>query len=224
MLMAALKRDDTDVLLPAFLARLDKILSDPTSYPLFDERVAGIVAERASADLVEVHPVAAQRGKQVSMAAHFMEQLPAFPLASMAEVLDIRKNLANPLVRFRGAIIEIERGLTSSSFDQSFAVEVESIYLEKVAPALLEIDEQIGANPYLRELLGAAVDKTGALLAAFLAIGFATKTGMQDVVAAAIEAAFPLTGIAAKGSWSYAEKRRAASRARCSSSTGRTRS
>src|SRR5207248_454277 len=83
--------------------------------------------------------------------------------------------------------------------------------IEKVGPALEDIREQLGTNAYLRELAGTAADQTTPLLLAGLAVGFATTLGVQDLLAAAIEAAFPTAAIAARGSRSYFEGKREAS-------------
>lgn len=212
VITAALGRPDEDILLPAFMDRLDDLLSEGDTYPLFDDLAAGVVRERSSNDLLELSQTSRRRGKQATLAANLMEQLPAFPMASIAEVLQIRDELRKPLVRFRAAIIEMERRINAASYEPNFAAEVEELYLETVAPALNEIDEQIATNAYLRELVGAAVDQTTSLLGAGLAVGFATGLGLQPLVAAAIEVAFPAAAITTKGTWSYLQQQREASR------------
>ena len=75
-------------------------------------------------------------------ASALMGRLPTFPLATVDEVLDIRKDLAPSLTRFRGAMVTIAKGFASSAWESDFEDEVHDAWVETVAPAI----EQIGAS------------------------------------------------------------------------------
>jgi hypothetical protein len=141
LIMAALGREDDDIFLPAFVARLDAIVADRSVYPLFDSMVAAVVRERASELLIELNTTTTRRGKKASIAPGLMEAMPSFPNATISEVIDIRSELETPLLRFRGAIVEMERMIASASFEPDFQGEVDDLYAERVAPALVEIND-----------------------------------------------------------------------------------
>jgi hypothetical protein len=124
---------------------------------------------------------AARRGdKQVTGASRFMERMPTFPEASMAEILDIRERLRPPLVRFRAAMIEIERMIDAAAHDQEFEQEIADLYLEKIAPSLRAIDEAMQDDKYLRQLAGALVGDVGAATAGVQA-AWSSSEGKREV-------------------------------------------
>ena len=83
--------------------------------------------------------------------------MPAFPQASISDVLDIRDRLRPPLAQFRAAMVEIERLVDSAAHEEGFRAEVQEVFVEKVAPALQEIEERIKDDRYLRQLTGVVV-------------------------------------------------------------------
>jgi hypothetical protein len=179
------------LLAESFMRRLQDLLADPLAYPLFDEMVGEVVRSHVAEGLFEVGGVSRRRGKRVSAATQFMEGLPSFPAASVAEILDIREELRKPLTNFRAAVAEMERLIQSAAYDADFAQEVDDLYIEKVAPALQEIAELVQDNGYLRQFMIAAVGDAKAMLTAVLTMGVAALVGIPDLAAAALAAGVP---------------------------------
>jgi hypothetical protein len=144
------------------------------------------------------------RGQQVAAAADFMGRLPAFPAASVAEILDIRNEIRDPLVRFRAGMVEVTQGLAVAAYETSFSGDVEQIYVAKVAPALLEINEAVRTNRYLRELLGEAITDMKTIIAAGLTLGFMGTADLAPLIAGGAAAATA----AMTAAWNTAAKRR----------------
>jgi hypothetical protein len=153
--------------------------------------VGDIVRSHVTEGLFAVGDVSRRRGKQVSTATQFMESLPSFPAASVAEILDIREELRKPLTNFRAAVAEMERLIQSAAYDADFAQEVDDLYIEKVAPALQEIAELVRGNSYFRQLMIAAVGDAKSMLTAVLTKGVAALVGIPDLAAAALAAGVP---------------------------------
>lgn len=190
-----------DLVFDAFIARLQELLLDGHAYPLFDDQVGGLVHSAVAENAFELGDVSARRGKQVSAAAHFMQQLPAFPAATVQEVLDIRDELRSPLVRFRSAIIEMEQLIESAAHEPDFVGEVEDLFHERIAPALLEISELVRDNASLRQLTAAVVADSKGILTAALTFGVTASADLPNLVAAALDVAVPVTAAVGRAAW-----------------------
>lgn len=190
-----------DLVFDAFIARLRELLRDNHAYPLFDDQIGDLVRATVAEDVFEMGEASVRRGKQVSTAARFMQQLPAFPAATVAEILDIRDELRSPLVRFRSAIIEMERLIDAAAYEPDFAAEVEDLFNERVAPALAEINELIRDNASLRQLVGEAIADSKTILSAVLTLGVTTSADFPTLVAAALDVAVPVAAVTARAAW-----------------------
>jgi hypothetical protein len=130
--------------------------------------------------------------------------MPAFPGASVSDVLDIREELREPLIRFRSAMVDVTQSLAPKAYEGAFAGEVEQIYVEKVGPALLEISEAVQANRYLRELLGEATTDMKTILTAVLTFGVTHTSDMAPLIAGSAAAA----SAAVTAAWNTTNERR----------------
>jgi hypothetical protein len=111
-------------------------------------------------------------------------RLPAFPKASISEILDIRNELQAPLVRFRAGMAELGKVIESAAFDEGFAEQLDELYRAKVEPAILEIEEQVRTNTYLRVLVGEAIGDSKTLLAGLIGFGIAEATDIPHLIVA----------------------------------------
>lgn len=191
-------------LLQDFLDRLAKSLTSDVAYPLFDDQAGSLVEAHVAEGLIVPTRSAEARGRQVGAAAAFMSRLPAFPGATISEVLDIRDELRDPLVRFRAGMAEATHSLATRSYEGEFAGEVEQIYVEKVGPALLEIGEAVQANRYLRQLLGESTTDLKTILTGVLTFGLARTSDMAPLIAGSAAAATA----AVTAAWKTAAERR----------------
>ncbi len=176
---------DKDAVIEAFVARIAQVLSERGTYPLFDGQTGTLVRHGIAEGLFRTAPVSRERGKQVAVASDLMARLPAFPKATVAEILDIRTELEAPLVRFRAAMIELGKLVESAAYEEGFADQVDELFRVEVEPALLEIEEQVRANSYLRVLVGEIVGDTKTLLAGVLGVGIAHAADVPQLVAGA---------------------------------------
>lgn len=180
---------DNDAVVEAFVVRIAEVLSERGTYPLFDGQTGTLVRHGIAEGLFQATPLSRERGKQVAAASDILGLLPAFPKASVAEILDIRTELEAPLVRFRAAMVELGKLVESAAYEEGFADQVDELYRAKVAPALLEIEEQVRANSYLRVLVGEVVGDSKTLLAGVLGVGLAHAADVSQLVAGGVAAA-----------------------------------
>jgi hypothetical protein len=191
-------------ILQEFVDRLAKSLTSDVTYPLFDDQAGSLVEAHVAEGLIVPTKSADARGRQVGAAAAFMSRLPAFPGATVREVLDIRNELRDPLVRFRAAVMEVTQSLGARSYEGAFAGEIEQIYVEKVGQALLEMGEAVQANRYLRELLGEATTNMKIILTGVLTFGLTRTSDMAPLIAGGAAAATA----AVTAAWNTAAERR----------------
>jgi hypothetical protein len=92
------------------------------------------------------------RSKEVALAAHWLRRLPLFPQASIREVLDIRRELEKPLLRFRGAMIGFSEKIQDAPWDKDFSVEAERVFVQDVTPAILNLEEEVQSNNFMTAL------------------------------------------------------------------------
>jgi hypothetical protein len=120
------------------------------TYPMFDGQVADLFRDAAKDGFVA--PRGAHAATEPSLAANFIGRMRTFPDAPIDEILDVRRELADPLVRFRSAVAALARQMEETPMDTAFGRTVDALYRETVAPALLEIDELERERRYSSQL------------------------------------------------------------------------
>lgn len=191
---------DMDRMIEEFVSKLGQVLRDGKSYPLFDDATGSFVRARVAEGLLQCGGPAMRRGREVGAASQFMFYLPAFPNATIRELIDIRKELHRPLVQFRSAMVRVADVLDAEPYGSEFQEHVEQAYRSDVAPALEEIREQIESNTYLQQLAGEAVkDLPKWLGAGFIAAATTPWSDLPELIAAGATAVAP----AVKAAWEH---------------------
>lgn len=203
-LMRGEEEFELDQFIDAFVDKLAKVLSQRGAYPLFDDQTGTLVRHGIAEGLFATSPVTRERGKQVAAASDFMSRLPAFSGATIREILDIRRELQSPLVRFRAAMIELGTLIESAAYEEAFPEEVDELFKARVEPVLLEIEEQIQGSAYLSELIGEAVGDTKTLLTGVLAFGITESADLPNLLAGGAAA----TQVIASAAWKWQMERR----------------
>jgi hypothetical protein len=194
--------DPVEQILQGFVSRIGEILAGGFAYPLFDDQMGALVQANIAQGIFSASPGTEDRGRRVSAAAELMSYLPAFPLATVGDILGVRDELKGPLVRFRSAMIDVARTLDAAPHQEEFKAEIESVYRRDVAPALLEIRQAVQDNAYLRQLLGeSAKDVPKWLGAGFLAMAAAHWDQLPAIATAA-------AGAGAQAAWRTMADRR----------------
>ena len=96
----------------------------------------------------------AARGKHAGLASHLLRRLPLFEAAPVDEILDIRRELERPLVRFRGAVARFSDGMRAAGWEaEEFVGDAEEVFVQEVEPAVIEIEEAVRDNRFLARLV-----------------------------------------------------------------------
>lgn len=176
-----------DEMATEFVELLGKAITDGGSYPLFDDWTGNFIRMGVEEGMIAVSEPALARGRQIGLAAHLLDRLPLFDLATIDEILDIRKELNKPLVRFRQTVIGFSEKIKPASWDRDFPLDADIVFYRDIEPAVLEIEEEVKANRYLSSLTRKFVDKPLVVPGgSALAVMMSSLTSFPDLVSQAL--------------------------------------
>lgn len=162
---------DREVIRALMFEYLDLItgaVQNGETYPMFDDETGKLLKAFVEAGGILASPAKVAQSKQSALAAELLQRLPLFDEASIHEVIDIRRELNDPLIRFRGAVIGYAEKIQSASWDEDFTVEAEQVFRRDLAPAVLDIEDAVKSQPSLLALsLRKAADKNVLLTSLF---------------------------------------------------------
>jgi hypothetical protein len=152
-------REFTDRMVGEFVQVVREVVEDGATYPLLDEQASTLVSAMVSAGQLSPSDATQLRSKSVALASQLFHRLPTFDRATIDEIVDIRRELEKPLVRFRSGMLDLSSRMSNAAWDEAFPEEADILAVREVEPAVLEIEEQVQANKYLRQLLSDIADK-----------------------------------------------------------------
>lgn len=139
-------------------AMLSVFASRQTYFPFFDDFLSGW-AHRLNEILDELPKdgrsairSTMDRAKHAQLVSDLFERLPQLGDVPFDELVEIRRELEQPLVRFRSGMLKISRDIQSEPWTSDFPHEVSLLVSQEIAPALLDIEEQVKANTYVERL------------------------------------------------------------------------
>lgn len=150
----------TDEFTKQYLDAIGNAVLAGDTYPLFDDLTGEIVSLAIREGKLAPTEISVNRAKQVGLSSDLLKRLPLFDDVPMDQIIDIRKELDKPLIRFRSAIIRFTRDIQSASWDKEFPKEAEQVFREYVEPAVLDIEEACKSNRLIFRLLPDIVEKS----------------------------------------------------------------
>ena len=129
------------------------------TYPLLDENILNLVKAERRDEKLNISEVDSEKIKQIGFVFDIFQRLPNFENATINEILDIRKTLGKPLIRFRSAIIGMSDSIRYKPWDKGFYYDIEKIFYQRIEPTVLEIEEECKSNKYLTKLLNMIVKR-----------------------------------------------------------------
>ena len=123
------------------------------TYPLLDENALNLAKTNIKEGKLNIPDVDSEKIKQIGFVFDIFKRLPNFENATIEEILDIRKVLDKPLIRFRSAIIKMSDCIRYKPWDEGFYYDIEKLFYHRIEPAILEIEEECKSNKYLTKLL-----------------------------------------------------------------------
>ena len=183
---------------------------------MFDEQSNDLLELAVKSKLIRLNEVEQRKITHAGASDNIIQRLPAFENATIGEILDIRKELENPLIRFRGKMLAYTEDIQLMPWDENFAEECSILYDKEIAPAVLEISELAQENSFLKNLGeefvsdGQFMKSAGGLIVSIAAAGVIpslTDAISTDVSIIGTAAAFGATKVAAAYN-KYASKKK----------------
>lgn len=184
---------DNDAVIAAFTREVKLYLQDPLKFVLLDSLTASLVRSMISEGLVDVPKRSIANAGEALLGTGFLNKLPTLPLATMAQVLEVREELEDPLTKYRRKVTDLRSHLLTGPFDAHADAEVHGIWRSEVDPAVSEIRQAMADHTLSKELLREA----GQDLAQFVG-GTFTRGGVIVLAANTLDVnAVLTTGLAA---------------------------
>lgn len=175
---------------------LKQSVSNARTFPLFDDLSNSLIQSAIKEGIIILNNSDEFEVKHANLTNNLLVALPSFEFASIDEILDIRKELEAPLIRFRSRLLSFDNEIQSMPWDDDFQIECKKIYLREVAPSVLEIDELTKDSSFIKNLGysfltdESALKNTGQLVVTVAMAG--AITAFSDVMSS--EQAFIATG------------------------------
>lgn len=147
---------DMDLLIKQFLDSVGKDVINGDTYPLFDEGTGSLINAGIREGIINVNSTSSEKSRHMGFVSNIMQRLPCFEYATIAEILDIRKELNKPLIRFRASMIKYAEQIKHEPWDKDFAYDSDKLFNVEIEPVILDIEEAIGANKYLKHIVSRA--------------------------------------------------------------------
>lgn len=122
------------------------------SYPLFDKESSKLMSAAINSGIIDMSKTKKYKTIHAGVADKLLTKLPSFEFTTVDEILDIRKELENPLIRFRSKTLEFAESIQNLPWNEDFEDECYILYDKEIAPALLEIEELIHDNNFIKNL------------------------------------------------------------------------
>lgn len=181
--------DRGDALVRAYFRHIEQIMADPRSYPIFDEFSTDVVRALVADGKLPASVLSAPHAAQTGIASQLIRATPTFPKADVYDILDIRKELKKPLVKFRQYVVELGELTQAPVFGPEFEAAVQDLIISKIDPALAEIEEAIQSNKPLKKLIRQSVGSTGAFVRNALLLGLSQVSHLGLFIGGAAAAA-----------------------------------
>lgn len=194
----------------AWMDQILKRLQDSRTQLLFDREAGQFVDAMVREGEVELSRTGRLLLGRAATGAGLVARLPAFPEAKVDELLQLRDDLADPLSRYRAAVVRISKTIPDIPVAElDDAVQME--WAANVGPALDDIGNGFLEHGLVRELSRHVRLDTASYLAmaSGLFVGVDQFTDLNRVVAGMVSAIPPVGGSLARASLTRGDARRA---------------
>ncbi len=172
-----------------FFSKISSALTSGKTYLLLDEGTGKLVDLAIKAGKIAPLGTSVNKAKQAGLSSDLFGRLPLFDQASLSEIIDIRKELSKSLIRFRAGVIGFSKEIESAPWGKEFPEEVEQIFIERIQPAVLDIEDACKSNKALMEIVNRSLTYPGVVATSALGIALSKLSQFPDVFIAVSVAA-----------------------------------
>lgn len=186
---------------------ISKSVIPDNTFPLLDENITKLFKGNKEERKIQIIETEIEKLTQINFAVDIFKRLPNFSKATISEIIDIRKTLERPLIRFRSAIIDISENIRYEPWNENFKNDVEKQFRKIIEPSILEIEEECKTNKYLLELVNTFTENPLVVPAGGIAGAFISKlSSILNISAEAIGLAVGAGVVAYKAFKKWKEK------------------
>lgn len=165
-----------------YVDAVSNALISKETYPLLDDATGELIELLIKEEKIAVLGTSEKRAKHVGLSSKLIEKLPLFDFASVDEILDIRKDLEIPLVRFRAAVIGYANMIENLPWKGDFSLEVEEIYLQHVEPAILDLENAYKSSKSLLNIFPKTLQYKGIAATSVLGLAISQLNQFPKIV------------------------------------------
>jgi hypothetical protein len=201
ILAATGREGDNDAEVRRFVDQVRERLADRRTRLVFDDGAGELMQELLADGTISADKVALSLAGKGALGTGLVARLPAFTTVKMDELLEMRADLSPSLARYRSAVSEFSGAVSSLAGDRLRA-EVDGVWEEKVAPAIVEVESLLHDHGLVRELAKGVRQDVGRYLAALGGcwIGVAAVSDLGHLATSAL-AATPEVAHAVGNAW-----------------------
>lgn len=153
--------EDFEAVTWAFVDELKRYLQDPTKFVLLDDEMASLARSLIDEGHVHLPERTISNASDAALGTGILARLPAFPSVPLDEIVDLRNDLTEPLIRYRRKVSHLRGELQTGPFDQHIEAEIDSVWRNEIDPAIVEIREAMAGHGLIREVLRSAGGNLG---------------------------------------------------------------
>lgn len=191
---------DAGAMVTALTSELKRYLQDPTKLLVLDSQTAGLARAMIQEGLVTMPERATVNAEEAVLGTGLIARLPAFTAAPVDEVIDLRRDLEEPLGRYRRKVAELRGLLLAGPFDPNISAEVDSVWRLEVDPMIADLREAMAEHGLIREFLRSIGESPADFAKGVLlptALGVFTADALEVTGAAGITAGLITPAVAA---------------------------
>jgi len=143
-----------DELAGGYFANLLGTMKHGRSYPLFDEMSSNIVRSIITEKMIDISNTDKEILRHAGVATEILMTLPTLEEAKVDEILDLKKEMKEPLEAFRSAIYSFSEEIESLPWDENFKYDCLKIYSAEVVPKINEINHLASETSVLKNFGG----------------------------------------------------------------------
>lgn len=141
---------DVDLCVQEYFKALEKSIH--SSYPLFDEQSNNLMKAAISENIINLSSTDRKKITHAGLTDNYIQRLPCFGEATISEIIDIKKELSEPLIRFRSKMLDYTDKIQAFPWDKNFQDECQLLYDREVAPTIQEIEECSREGSFIKNL------------------------------------------------------------------------
>lgn len=178
---------DTEEIIGSYFGNLLKTVNSEATFPLFDKICSDVASIVMKDKVIDVSNIKQEVLRHAGIATNILMTLPTLESAKIDELLDLKKELNQPLVNFRKAMFEFSEQIETLPWDKDFQFDCMKLYYTKVLPQIEELNNLASETSVLKNLgnkvlADESVRRELGFVAGGLATTITTSTNMEGIL------------------------------------------